>query len=122
MELFQGIGEFFKFAIPSAVMICLELWSFELLVLMSELLPNPQLETSALSVCLDTIETLFTVTYGLGVAVSTRVSNELGARNPNMAHVAVYVMMLLAAIETIMVSLTLFASWHVLGYLFSNEK
>ncbi|KAL5828112.1 hypothetical protein ACOSQ4_019909 [Xanthoceras sorbifolium] len=122
MELFQGIGEFFKFAIPSVVMICLEWWSFELLVLMSGLLPNPQLETSALSVCLYTIETFFTITYGLGAAVSTRVSNELGAGNPNMARVAVYAVMLLAATETIIVSLTLFASRHVLGYLFSNEK
>ncbi|KAH9650446.1 protein DETOXIFICATION 12 [Citrus sinensis] len=50
MELFRGIGEFFHFAIPSAVMVCLEWWSFELLILMSGLLPNPQLETSVLSV------------------------------------------------------------------------
>ncbi|KAJ6689613.1 hypothetical protein OIU85_005971 [Salix viminalis] len=34
-ELFYGIGEFFRFAIPSAVMICLEWWSFELLILLS---------------------------------------------------------------------------------------
>lgn len=84
MEMFQGIGEFFQFAVPSAVMIwymnylqkfhflflediiiirnfdancflyvchcSLEWWSFELLILMSGLLPNPQLETSVLSV------------------------------------------------------------------------
>ncbi|TYI36968.1 hypothetical protein ES332_A03G179300v1 [Gossypium tomentosum] len=51
MELFQGIREFFRFAIPSAVMICLEWWSYELLILLSGLLPNPELETSVLSVC-----------------------------------------------------------------------
>ncbi|XP_075634181.1 protein DETOXIFICATION 14-like isoform X2 [Castanea sativa] len=50
MDLFQGIGEFFRFAIPSAIMICLEWWSFELLILLSGLLPNPKLETSVLSV------------------------------------------------------------------------
>ncbi|GMI74910.1 hypothetical protein like AT1G15170 [Hibiscus trionum] len=33
MELFQGIAEFFRFAIPSAVMICLEWCSFEVLIL-----------------------------------------------------------------------------------------
>ncbi|KAL5761138.1 hypothetical protein ACOSQ2_019976 [Xanthoceras sorbifolium] len=122
MELFEGIGEFFKYAIPSAVMICLEWWSFELLVLMSGLLPNPQLETSVLSVCLNTIATLYTIPYGLGAAVSTRVSNELGAGNPNMARVAVYAVMLLTVIETIIVSSTLFATRHVFGYMFSNEK
>ncbi|GMP83545.1 hypothetical protein CsSME_00037420 [Camellia sinensis var. sinensis] len=50
MEVLWGVGEFFSFAIPSAVMICLESWSFELLILLSGLLPNPQLETSVLSV------------------------------------------------------------------------
>ncbi|KAH9681366.1 protein DETOXIFICATION 12 [Citrus sinensis] len=73
MELFRGIGEFFHFAIPSAVMVCLEWWSFELLILMSGLLPNPQLETSVLSACLSTIQTLSAIPYGLGAAVSRRV-------------------------------------------------
>ncbi|KAG8639176.1 protein DETOXIFICATION 12 isoform X2 [Manihot esculenta] len=70
MELFHGIGEFFRFAIPSAVMICLEWWSFELLVLLSGLLPNPELETSILSVCLTTISTLYAIPYGFGAAAS----------------------------------------------------
>ncbi|XP_041010001.1 protein DETOXIFICATION 12-like isoform X1 [Juglans microcarpa x Juglans regia] len=122
MELFQGIGEFFQFAIPSAIMICLEWWSFELLILLSGLLPNPQLETSVLSVCLTTIATLYTIPYGLGAAASTRVSNELGAGNPQAARVALFAGLFLAVIETSIVSTTLLASRHVFGYTFSNEK
>ncbi|KAF5442074.1 hypothetical protein F2P56_037051 [Juglans regia] len=122
MELFQGIGEFFQFAIPSAIMICLEWWSFELLILLSGLLPNPQLETSVLSVCLSTITTLYTIPYGLGAAASTRVSNELGAGNPQAARVALFAVLFLAVIETCIVSTTLLASRHVFGYTFSNEK
>ena len=53
---------------------------------------------------------------------STRVSNELGAGNPRQARVAVFAVMLLAVIETTIVSATLFASRHVFGYTFSNEK
>ncbi|KAL9408963.1 hypothetical protein AB3S75_047367 [Citrus x aurantiifolia] len=116
-----GIGEFFQFAIPSAVMVCLEWWSFELLILMSGLLPNPQLETSVLSVCLSTIQTLSAIPYGLGAAVSTRVSNELGAGNVQRARVAVYAVVLMAVMETIIASASLFASWRVFGYVFSNE-
>ncbi|CAN1268711.1 Protein DETOXIFICATION 12 [Linum perenne] len=67
-DLFRGIGEFFRYAIPSAVMVCLEWWSFELLVLLSGLLPNPALETSVLSVCLTTIATFYSIPYGLGAA------------------------------------------------------
>lgn len=122
MEIFHGIGEFFRFAVPSAVMICLEWWSFELLILLSGLLPNPELETSVLSVCLTTISTLYTIPYGLGAAVSTRVSNELGAGKPQAARLAVYAVMSLAIVLALLVSIILFACRHVYGYSFSNEK
>ncbi|KAK7357716.1 hypothetical protein VNO80_17011 [Phaseolus coccineus] len=122
LEVFKGMQEFFRFAVPSAVMVCLEWWSFELLVLLSGLLPNPQLETSVLSVCLNTIATLYTIPFGIGAAASTRVSNELGAGNPHAARVAVLAAMSLAVIETSVVSAALFACRHVFGYIFSNEK
>ncbi|CAK9151292.1 unnamed protein product [Ilex paraguariensis] len=122
MDVFKGIGEFFRFAIPSAVMLCLEWWSFELIILLSGLLSNPKLETSVLSVCLNTISTLYCIAYGLGSAVSTRVSNELGAGNPRGARVAVFGVILLAIIQTAIVSAILFASRHVFGYMFSNVK
>ncbi|KAB2042196.1 hypothetical protein ERO13_D02G172801v2 [Gossypium hirsutum] len=123
MELLQGIREFFRFAIPSAVMICsLEWWSYELLILLSGLLPNPELETSVLSVCLNTISTLYAIPYGLGAAASTRVSNELGAGKPQAARVAVYAAMAIAVLETLIVTGALFASRRVFGYIYSNEK
>ncbi|PWA84860.1 MATE efflux family protein [Artemisia annua] len=50
VEVFYGMRQFFSFAIPSAVMICLELWSYEFIVLLSGLLPNPELETSVLAI------------------------------------------------------------------------
>ncbi|KAB1205630.1 MATE efflux family protein 9 [Morella rubra] len=122
LELFQGIGEFFQFAVPSAVMICLQWWSYEFLILLSGVLPNSQLETSVLSVCLTTTSTLFMIPYGLGAAASTRVSNELGAGNPHAARVALFAVLFLAVTEASVVSTTLLASRRVFGYTFSNEK
>ncbi|KAJ6291210.1 hypothetical protein OIU76_023300 [Salix suchowensis] len=122
LELFYGIGEFFRFAIPSSVMICLEWWSFELVILLSGFLPNPELETSVLSVCLTTISTVNGIPFGLAAAASTRVANELGAGNPRAARFVVYAVMFLAVSETIIVASALFASRRVFGYLYSNEK
>ncbi|XP_022881986.1 protein DETOXIFICATION 12-like [Olea europaea var. sylvestris] len=122
MEIFKGMKEFFRFAIPSAVMICLEWWSFELLILLSGLLPNPQLETSVLSVCLNTLSTLYAIPYGLAAAASTRISNELGAGNPQGARVSTISLMLIAVVEAITVSTIIFVSRHVFGYIFSNEE
>ncbi|XP_056166315.1 protein DETOXIFICATION 16-like [Syzygium oleosum] len=49
-EAVHGIFAFLKLAIPSAVMLCFEMWSFEMMVLLSGLLPNPKLEMSVLSI------------------------------------------------------------------------
>uniref|UniRef100_A0A2P2IN61 Protein DETOXIFICATION n=2 Tax=Rhizophora mucronata TaxID=61149 RepID=A0A2P2IN61_RHIMU len=122
MEIFRGFGGFFRLAIPSALMICLEWWSFELLILLSGLLPNPELETSVLSVCLTTTSTLYAIPYGLSLAVSTRVSNELGAGNPQAARLSAYTVVILTITEATVVSAVLFASRHVFGYTFSNVK
>ncbi|KAJ6899192.1 protein DETOXIFICATION 12-like [Populus alba x Populus x berolinensis] len=122
MEMFHGIGEFFRFVIPSAVMICLQRWAYEIVVLLSGLLSNPQLETSVLSVCLTTTSTLYSIPYGIGAAVSTRVSNELGAGRPQAARIAVYTVMILAIIEVLIASGTLFGTRDIFGYSFSNQK
>ncbi|KAJ0692382.1 putative multi antimicrobial extrusion protein [Helianthus annuus] len=98
-----GVKEFFRLAIPSAVMVCLKWWSIEVLVLMSGLLPNPKLETSVITIC-------------------TRVSNELGAGNPQAARLAVSTVMFLTIIEAIIVSMTVFTCRHFLGKAYSNEK
>ncbi|XP_024974892.1 protein DETOXIFICATION 14-like [Cynara cardunculus var. scolymus] len=122
MNAIVGIKEFFRFGIPSAVMICLKWWSLEVLVLISGLLPNPKLETSVLSICL-TISTLhFTIPYGFGAAASTRVSNELGAGNPRAARLAVRVVMLVIITEATIVSTAVFGCRHFLGKAYSNDK
>ncbi|KAK4763848.1 hypothetical protein SAY87_013286 [Trapa incisa] len=122
MEMFRGVGMFFRFAVPSALMVCLEWWSYELLILLSGLLPNPKLETSVLAVCLSTISTLYTIPYGVGAAGSTRVSNALGAGNPGLARLAVYATMFLSVIEMSIMSTSLFIGRRAFGYIFSDNK
>ncbi|XP_006302179.2 protein DETOXIFICATION 14 [Capsella rubella] len=121
MSLFKGMGEFFRFGIPSAAMICIEWWSFEFLVLLSGLLPNPKLEASVLSVCLSTMAVLYQTVESLGAAASTRVANELGAGNPKQARIAVYTVMVITCVESVMVSSTVYGTRNVFGYIFSSE-
>ncbi|KAL6883789.1 hypothetical protein ACP4OV_011203 [Aristida adscensionis] len=97
-----------KVAAPSAVMLCLESWSFYLLVLIAGLLPNPTVSTSLISMCISTATIPFVITSGFSAAVSTRVSNEIGAGNVGRAKSAVWVTMkvslLLAAGFTLMLA------------------
>ncbi|KAI3990764.1 hypothetical protein MKX01_029949 [Papaver californicum] len=116
-EALQGIGEFLSLAVPSAVMLCLKWWSFELMVLLSGLLPNPQLETSVLSICLTTISLLSMIPFGIAAAISTRVSNELGAGRPQAARLAVFTVMIIAGTEMVIVSVAKGCGWqHIAAY------
>ncbi|KAL9334915.1 hypothetical protein Peur_072096 [Populus x canadensis] len=120
-EAFHDIVNFMRLAIPSAVMVCLEMWSFESMVLMSGLLPNPELETSVLSISLNTGATVWMIPYGLSGAASTRVSNELGAQHPYLARLAVCVVITIAVAEGILVGIVLILIRNVWGYAYSND-
>ncbi|KAF5794031.1 putative multi antimicrobial extrusion protein [Helianthus annuus] len=122
VDVFYGMKQFFSFAIPSAVMLCLQWWSNEFIILISGLLPNPELETSVLSICLSTIAIVYAIPYGFAAGVSTRVSNELGAGNARGARVAVNAIMILAVVETTIVAMIVFFNRHIFGYIFTNEK
>ncbi|XP_059072584.1 protein DETOXIFICATION 16-like isoform X2 [Cryptomeria japonica] len=121
-EALRDIKHFFKLAIPSAFMICLQWWSFEILILLSGLLPNPKLETSVLSISLNTSSLAYMIPFGFSAAVSTRVSNELGAGRSHAARLAVYVVFFIAIMEAVMVGCLLFSIRNVWGYAYSNEK
>ncbi|XP_039122930.1 protein DETOXIFICATION 16-like [Dioscorea cayenensis subsp. rotundata] len=121
-DALHDISSFVKLAIPSALMICLEFWTFEALVLMSGLLPNPKLETSVLAICLNSSTLAFMIPFGIGASVSTRVSNELGAGQPRNAWLAVIVGGIIAILQGVVVGSTLILGRHVWGKLFSNEK
>ncbi|XP_011021309.1 PREDICTED: MATE efflux family protein 5-like isoform X1 [Populus euphratica] len=121
-DIFSSIKEFLHIAFPSAAMVCLEWWTFELLLLLAGLLPDSKLETSVLSVCLTTVSLHYYVQYGISAAGSTRVSNELGAGNPETARGVVYVSLILSATEAVIVSTALFFCRHIFGYAFSNDK
>ncbi|KAL6552560.1 Protein DETOXIFICATION 16 [Orobanche hederae] len=121
-ESLHDVVNFIRLAVPSAVMVCLEAWSFEMMVLLSGLLPNPELETSVLSICLNTASTVWMIPFGLSGAVSTRVSNELGAGNSQAAQMAVRVVLVIAISEGILVGIVLLLVRNIWGYAYSNER
>lgn len=49
-QAFTGLPEFFKLSAASAVMLCLETWYFQILVLLAGLLPDPEIALDSLSI------------------------------------------------------------------------
>ncbi|XP_047073861.1 protein DETOXIFICATION 19-like [Lolium rigidum] len=91
VDAFSYVLPTIRLAAPSAIMVCLEYCALELLVLLAGLLPNSTVSTSLIAICVSTEAIAYMITYGFSAAVSTRVSNEIGAGNIDRAKNAVAV-------------------------------
>ncbi|KAK4786542.1 hypothetical protein SAY86_010375 [Trapa natans] len=90
-QAFKGIWPYFKLTVASAVMLCLEIWYSQGLVLISGLLPNPTVSLDSISICMNYWNWDMNFMLGLSAAASVRVSNELGAGHPHVAKLSVVV-------------------------------
>ncbi|XP_027925204.1 protein DETOXIFICATION 16-like isoform X2 [Vigna unguiculata] len=116
----HDIPQFLRLAFPSTLMVCLETWTFELMVLLSGALTNPTLQTSVLSICFQTAGLFWMIPFGVGAAASTRISNELGAGCPKSAFLAVKVTLLVSFIIGALEFTLLILTRNFWGRIFSN--
>ncbi|XWS11010.1 hypothetical protein CRYUN_Cryun38cG0047000 [Craigia yunnanensis] len=122
LESFRYIVTNLKLALPSAAMVCLEYWAFELLVLLAGLMPDSEETTSLIAMCVNTEAIAYMITYGLSAAASTRVSNELGAGHPTRAKNAMVVTLKLSVILALAVVLALAFGHNIWAGFFSNSS
>ncbi|XP_061354345.1 protein DETOXIFICATION 19-like [Gastrolobium bilobum] len=111
-----------KLALPSAAMVCLEYWAFEVLVFLAGLLPDSQMTTSLIAICANTEFIAYMITYGLSAAASTRVSNELGAGHPERAKHAMDVTLKLSLLLGLCFVLALGFGHNIWIKLFSSSS
>ncbi|XP_077215231.1 protein DETOXIFICATION 33-like [Tasmannia lanceolata] len=88
---FKDLFAFVKLFLASAVMLCLEFWYLTILIILTGNLTNPVIAVDALSICMNLNGWVFMIAFGFNAAISVRVSNELGAGNPQTAKFAVMV-------------------------------
>ncbi|XP_044499578.1 protein DETOXIFICATION 18-like [Mangifera indica] len=122
LESFSSILANLKLALPSAGMVCLEYWAFEILVILAGLMPNSEVTTSLIAMCVNTEAIAYNITYGLSAAASTRVSNELGAGNTNRAKNAMIVTLKLSIILALIFDLGLAFGHNIWANFFSNSS
>ncbi|KAK2638994.1 hypothetical protein Ddye_026789 [Dipteronia dyeriana] len=101
-ESFSLILTNLKLALPSAAMVCLEYWAFEILVLLAGLMPNSEVTTSLIAIC-------------------TRVSNELGAGNLDRAKSAMAVTLKLSVLLALIVVSALSFGHNIWAGFFSDN-
>ncbi|THU48108.1 hypothetical protein C4D60_Mb09t22740 [Musa balbisiana] len=90
---FQNLSAFFKLSLASAVMLCLELWYYTAVIILVGYLKNPDVAVAAISICMNYQIWTLMIALGFYIAVSVRVSNELGANRPKAAKFSVVVVL-----------------------------
>ncbi|CAL8151127.1 unnamed protein product [Prunus armeniaca] len=110
-----------RLGLPGAAVECLEEWTFEILVFMAGAFPHPTQSTSLLGICVNVELIAYMVSYGLSAAVSARVSNELGAGNPEKAKRAMTVALKLSGFVAFVLGLALAIGHNFWAGLFSGN-
>ncbi|KAL4427911.1 hypothetical protein ABPG75_002000 [Micractinium tetrahymenae] len=84
-KAWSGWGTYCRFALPSVAMLCCEWSTFEVMVLMSGLLPNPAVSVSTMGLVINTSGLAYMAVTGLACAASIRIGHSLGAAQPGQA-------------------------------------
>ncbi|KAH9312405.1 hypothetical protein KI387_027440, partial [Taxus chinensis] len=98
MEAFADIWPFFKLSVASGVMLCLEIWYYRVLVLMTGNLKDTEVAVDSLSICLNINSWEMAIPLGFLASTSVRVANELGAGRPMGAKFSVVVSVITSTI------------------------
>ncbi|XP_065859333.1 protein DETOXIFICATION 34 [Euphorbia lathyris] len=87
----KDLWGFVKLSVASAVMICLEIWYFMTIIVLTGHLENPVVAVGSLSICMNLNGWEGMLFIGINAAISVRVSNELGSAHPRAAKYSVLI-------------------------------
>ncbi|XP_073151750.1 protein DETOXIFICATION 40-like [Henckelia pumila] len=119
---FSGLWGFFKLSVASAVMLCLEAWYYQIIMLIVGMLPDPEVALDSLSVCMTILSWVFMVSVGFNAAASVRVGNELGAGHPKSAALSVVIATATSLVIAILFAIFTLVFRHQLSYAFTPGK
>ncbi|XP_051125470.1 protein DETOXIFICATION 40-like [Andrographis paniculata] len=119
---FSGLWKFLKLSAASAVMLCLETWYFQVIVLVAGLLPNPEIALDALAVCGTVLGWVFMVSVGFNAAISIRVSNEVGGGHPRSAAFSVVVTTASSLVVAVIFAAATLIFRHEISYIFTEGE
>ncbi|XP_019176200.1 PREDICTED: protein DETOXIFICATION 34 [Ipomoea nil] len=88
---FKELWPFVKLSVASAVMLCLEIWYFMTIIVLTGHLEDPVIAVGSLSICMNINGWEGMLFIGINAAISVRVSNELGSGHPRAAKYSVFV-------------------------------
>lgn len=120
-ESFSGWGGYLRIAVPTSIMVSMEWWVVEVIVILAGLLPDPALSVSVTGICINIMNSVYMLSYGLSGAASTRVGNALGGGRPRAARRTAIVSGGLSLIATIICALGIIYFSHDIAHVFTSD-
>ncbi|KAK9055547.1 hypothetical protein SSX86_026631 [Deinandra increscens subsp. villosa] len=122
MQAFSGLWAFFKLSVASSVMLCLEIWYYQVLVLIAGLLENPEIALDSLAICTALLGWVLMISFGFNAAASVRVGNELGAGHSKAAAFSVIIVTLSSFVISLICAIILLCVRDVISYAFTEGE
>ncbi|RVW42029.1 Protein detoxification 34 [Vitis vinifera] len=119
---FREIWAFVRLSIASAVMLCLEIWYFTIIVLLTGHLQNAVIAVGSLSICMAFNGWEGMLFIGMNAALSIRVSNELGYGHPRAAKFSVYVAVSQSLLIGILCMVVVLLARDYIAFIFTSNK
>ena len=118
----RGVGEFLALGIPGMLQLCFEWWAFEVLALLSGLLPNAVLGIGANAVVMNISSMIYMIYLGLSISGGIRIGNALGAGLPRRACLAAQLTTGISLIVSLFCAAFLLLFRKKLPLLFTHDK
>ncbi|KAF3327032.1 protein TRANSPARENT TESTA 12-like protein [Carex littledalei] len=119
---FTNLGLVAKLSLSSGLMICLELWYYSVLVLLTGNMVNAEIELDALSICLNIAGIEILIPLGLLAAAGVRVSNELGAGNAKATKFAIVNVVTTSSIIGVVLFILFLVFQRNIAYAFTDSE
>ncbi|XP_048321782.1 protein DETOXIFICATION 34 [Ziziphus jujuba] len=119
---FKDIWAFVRLSIASAVMLCLEIWYFMTIIVLTGHLENPVIAVGSLSICMNINGWESMLFIGINAAISVRVSNELGSGHPRATKYSVIITCIESLIIGIFFAILIIATKDHFAVIFTSSK
>ncbi|XP_022769511.1 protein DETOXIFICATION 34-like [Durio zibethinus] len=119
---FKDLWGFVKLSIASAVMLCLEIWYFMTIIVLTGHLEDPIIAVGSLSICMNINGWEGMLFIGINAAISVRVSNELGSGHPRAAKYSVFVTVVQSLLIGIVSAVIIVATRNKFAVIFTDSK
>ncbi|TYK03025.1 protein DETOXIFICATION 34 [Cucumis melo var. makuwa] len=119
---FKDLWDFVKLSIASAIMLCLEIWYFMTIIVLTGHLDDPIIAVGSLSICMNLNGWEGMLFIGINAAISVRVSNELGSGHPRAAKYSVIVTIVESLCIGLFFAALILATKNYFAIIFTDSK